>query len=57
MLIENLAKDYVVSDKSASIRFKRPGKGIVCAHFELIRDEFRASLKPIAGTRLWFFWR
>jgi hypothetical protein len=42
MLIENLGKDYVVWDKSASIRFKRPGKGIVFAHFELTREEINS---------------
>jgi hypothetical protein len=26
MLIENLGKDYIVWDKSASIRFKKPGR-------------------------------
>lgn len=31
MLIENLGKDYVVWDKSASIRFKKPGRGTVSA--------------------------
>ena len=29
MLIENLGPDYVVWDKSANIRFRRPGKGRV----------------------------
>ena len=27
MLIENLGRDYIVWDKSASIRFRKPGKG------------------------------
>jgi hypothetical protein len=27
MLIENLGSDYIVWDKSATIRFKKPGKG------------------------------
>lgn len=35
MLMEQLGPDYVVWDKSASIRFRRPGKGIVRARFEL----------------------
>jgi hypothetical protein len=35
MLIENLGRDYIVWDKSASIRFKRPGKGTVFARFRL----------------------
>src|SRR3954471_228439 len=33
MLIENLGRDYIVWDKSATIRFRRPGKGTVVAKF------------------------
>lgn len=35
MLMENLGPDYIVWDKAASIRFKRPGKGTVKAHFHI----------------------
>ena len=35
MLIENLGPDYIVWDKSAAIRFKRPGRGTVTASFRL----------------------
>jgi acyl-coenzyme A thioesterase PaaI-like protein len=42
MLIENLGKDYVVWDKSASIRFKKPGKGIVRAHFEISEEQIKS---------------
>jgi hypothetical protein len=35
MLIENLGKDYIVWDKSATIRFKKPGRGTVFAKFRL----------------------
>jgi hypothetical protein len=35
MLIENLGKDYIVWDKSATIRFKKPGRGTVSASFRL----------------------
>jgi hypothetical protein len=35
MLIERLGRDYIVWDKSACIRFKRPGKGKVRAEFRL----------------------
>jgi acyl-coenzyme A thioesterase PaaI-like protein len=46
MLIENLGRQYVVWDKAASIRFKKPGKGIVRATFGLSRErieEVRAA--------------
>ncbi len=48
MLIENLGRDYVVWDKSASIRFRRPAKGTVRAEFRLSDaqlDEIRQKLE------------
>jgi len=41
MLIENLGKDYLVWDKSASIRFKKPGRGTVSASFRLSEEQIR----------------
>ncbi len=35
MLISNLGPDYIVWDKAASIRFRKPGKGKVRAEFRL----------------------
>ncbi len=35
MLIEQLGPGYVVWDKSATIRFRRPGRGTVRARFEI----------------------
>ena len=48
MLIENLGRDYVVWDKAASIRFRRPGNGRVSARFRLTQeqiDEIRQALE------------
>jgi len=48
MLIENLGEEYVVWDKSASIRFRRPGKGTVSAKFRLTEEqieEIKAALE------------
>jgi hypothetical protein len=39
MLIENLGKDYIVWDKAASIRFRKPGRGTVCANFRLSDEQ------------------
>jgi len=39
MLIENLGREYIVWDKSASIRFRKPGKGTVTASFRLTEEE------------------
>ena len=42
MLIENLGRDYIVWDKSASIRFRTPGRGTVAIRFRLTDDEIAA---------------
>jgi hypothetical protein len=44
MLIANLGPDYVVWDKAASIRFRKPGKG-------RMRAEFRLNEEQLAGIR------
>lgn len=48
MLIENLGPDYIVWDKAASIRFRRPGRGRVSAQFRLTQeqvDEIKKALE------------
>ena len=42
MLIHNLGRDYVVWDKSATIRFRKPGRGTLFATFRLDDDELNA---------------
>jgi hypothetical protein len=47
MLIDNLGRDYIVWDKTASIRFRKPGRGTVHAEFRLTQqqlDELRAQV-------------
>jgi hypothetical protein len=39
MLIENLGREYIVWDKSASIRFRKPGRGTVRAEFRLTEEK------------------
>ena len=41
MLIENLGRDYIVWDKAAQIRFRRPGKGTVRASFRLTEEQLQ----------------
>ena len=48
MLIESLGRDYIVWDKSATIRFRRPGKGKMRTEFRLTEaqlDEIRDKLQ------------
>ena len=39
MLIENLGREYIVWDKSACIRFRRPGRGRVKAAFRISEQQ------------------
>lgn len=39
MLVTHLGRDYIVWDKAATIQFKSPGRGKVCARFELTEEE------------------
>jgi hypothetical protein len=48
MLMENLGPAYIVWDKAAAIRYKRPGIGTVRAEFRLTQaqiDDVRATLE------------
>ena len=44
LLVENLGPDYIVWDRSASIYFKKPGKGDVFARF-FIPEETYSSIQ------------
>lgn len=47
MLMQILGRDYIVWDKAASIKFKKPGKGKVTARFHLtpaMIDEYKSDL-------------
>ena len=46
ILLENLGREYIVWDKAATIRFKKPGTGVVRARFHISDtklDEIRAE--------------
>jgi len=50
MLMANLGPDYIVWDKAATIRYRRPGKGRVRAEFRLTDsqiDDIREKLKTL----------
>jgi acyl-coenzyme A thioesterase PaaI-like protein len=50
MLMANLGSDYIVWDKAASIRYRKPGKGTVRAEFRLTDaklDDIREKLKTL----------
>jgi hypothetical protein len=51
MLMANLGRDYVVWDKAATIRYKKPGRGTVHAEFRLSDsqiDDVREKLKTMS---------
>ena len=50
MLMANLGRDYIVWDKAASIRYRKPGRGTVRAEFRLTDaqlDDIREKLKSL----------
>ena len=49
MLMENLGRDYVVWDKAATIRYRRPGIGTVRAEFRLSEEKI-AEIKRVLET-------
>lgn len=49
MLIELLGPGYIVWDKAASIRFRRPGKGLVRARFEITSEKL-AEIRTAADA-------
>jgi len=50
MLIKILGPEYIVWDKAASIRFKRPGKTALHAAFLIPDDEVRAIRAALVGS-------
>jgi acyl-coenzyme A thioesterase PaaI-like protein len=50
MLIRRLGKDYVVWDKAASIRFKKPGRETLHARF-VVTDEELATIRAALETQ------
>jgi hypothetical protein len=50
MLMNLLGKDYIVWDKSASIRYKVPAKGTVCARFELTHEQIEKIRQEVRET-------
>jgi len=49
MLMERLGPDYVVWDKAGTVRFRRPGRGKVFAHFH-IPDERVEEIRRAADS-------
>ena len=50
ILIKSLGKDYIVWDKASDIKFKKPGKGIVSAHFNIAKEKLK-EIKDLADTQ------
>ena len=49
MFIEILGRDFIVWDKSASIRFRRPGRGTVFAKFRITQEQI-AEIREASKT-------
>jgi hypothetical protein len=50
ILIENLGPDYIVWDKAAAVRFKKPGKGLMKASFHIPAERI-AEIRTQADTQ------
>jgi acyl-coenzyme A thioesterase PaaI-like protein len=49
MLMHNLGGDYLVWDKSGSIEYVAPGRGLVHAHFQLTEERIAGIRAQAAG--------
>lgn len=49
MLMKNLGRDYVVWDKAASVRFRKPGRSTLYARFALSVEELDAIRSEVAS--------
>ena len=49
MLIRRLGPEYIVWDKSATVRFKKPGRGTLTARFAVPDEELRAIEQALAN--------
>ena len=48
MLLQNLGRDYIVWDKAATIRFRKPGRGKVTAQFRLSEAQLEEIRRTLA---------
>jgi len=48
MLMRRLGRDYIVWDKAATVRFRRPGRETLRATFRLTEDELEAIRRDVA---------
>ena len=58
ILMENLGKGYIVWDKAATIRFKKPGLTTVTSTFEITKEriaEIKAEVDSIGKNDYTFF--
>lgn len=48
ILMEKLGKNFLVWDKAANIKFKKPGRGLVKAHFQIPDSEVEEIKKIVS---------
>jgi acyl-coenzyme A thioesterase PaaI-like protein len=51
MLIKNLGPGYIVWDKGATIRFKKPGRGKVSAEFKLTQEDIDEVMASVEASK------
>lgn len=57
ILMQNLGKEYIIWDKTATIRFRKPGRGKVTAVFQIAPakiEGIRAEMQTKEKATFWF---
>lgn len=47
ILMNKLGRNYLVWDKAANIRFKKPGRGVVTAHFQIPEERVKEIIERV----------
>lgn len=50
ILIKGLGKEYIVWDKASEIKFKKPGKGVISAHFNIAKEKLK-EIRDLADSQ------
>ena len=53
MLVHNLGPDYILWDKAANIRFRKPGRGTVRAEFRLSENQVQEICDKLKRQEKW----
>ena len=55
MLVKGLGRDFIVWDKSAEVKFLKPGKGTLRAEFHISTEEMEGIRKTVLNKKRYLF--